>query len=132
MRDFGVRGATDITGFGLLGHAWELARASRVTLEIDSPRVPLLPGALELARRGLLTSGDKTNREYVGADVEISGGVSKELRSLFYDPQTAGGLLISIAADRAQALLARLRDTYPQAAIIGRVVEPGARSVVVI
>jgi selenide,water dikinase len=132
LRDFDVKGATDVTGFALLGHAWELARASRVTIEIDSSRVPLLAGALELARRGMLTSGDRTNREYVGEDITISSTVSKELRSLLYDPQTAGGLLISIPADRAEAMLARLRETYPQAAIIGRVVERGAHSIVVI
>ena len=132
MRDFDVRGATDVTGFGLLGHAWEMACASQVTIEIDSASVPLLPGALNLAGRGLLTSGDKTNREYVGGDIEIRHEVSKELRSLLYDPQTAGGMLISIAADRAQALVARLRETYAEAAIIGRVVERGAHSMVVI
>src|SRR6185436_5490565 len=116
MREFGVKGATDVTGFALLGHGWELARASRVTIEIDSSRVPLLHGALDLASAGLLTSGDKTNREYVGEDIEISGSVSKEIANLFYDPQTAGGLLISIPADRGDALLARLREAYPHAA----------------
>jgi selenide,water dikinase len=131
MCDFDVRGATDVTGFGLLGHAWELARASKVTIEIDSARVPLLPGALELVEAGLLTSGDKTNREYVGDDVEIGEHVGKELRSLLYDPQTAGGLLISIARDRADALLSRLRETYHHAAIIGRVVERDRRSLAV-
>src|SRR5262249_59618089 len=65
MREFGVRGATDITGFGLLGHAWELAKASNVTLEIVAERVPILPGALDLASRKMLTKGDKVNREYV-------------------------------------------------------------------
>src|SRR5688572_1855146 len=60
MREFGVKGATDVTGFALLGHAWELAKASRVTIEIDSAKLPILPGALELAAQGLLTSGDKT------------------------------------------------------------------------
>src|SRR5262249_20641427 len=69
MREFDVKGATDITGFGLIGHAWELARGSEVTVEIDSAKVPLIPGAIELARQGLLTSGDKTNRSYVGPDV---------------------------------------------------------------
>jgi selenide,water dikinase len=132
MREFGVKGATDITGFALLGHAWELARASQVTIEIEAARVPLLPGALELAGRGMLTRGDKTNREYVGDDIEISPAVGKEMRSVLYDPQTAGGLLISIAADRARALLARLRETYPQAAIIGRVTARGAHSLTVI
>jgi len=123
MRDFDVRGATDITGFGLLGHAWELARASKVTIEIDSASVPILPGALELAAAGMLTNGDRTNREYVGNDIEIAGDLSKELRSILYDPQTAGGMLISIAPERAETLLARLRQNYPDAAIIGRVVE---------
>src|SRR5262249_51941529 len=68
---FDVKGATDVTGFALLGHSWEMACASNVTIEIDSARVPLIKGALELASAGMLTSGDKTNRAYVGADVEI-------------------------------------------------------------
>ena len=131
MREFEVKGATDITGFALLGHAWELARASQVTIEIDSARVPLLPGALELARAGLLTGGDKTNREYVGEDIALAKGVSKDMRSLLYDPQTAGGLLIAIPNERAEALIARLREKYPRAAIIGRAVERGACSLVV-
>ena len=66
MREFGVKGATDVTGFALLGHAWEMAKASKVTIEIDASSVPFLKGALELAAAGMLTSGDKTNREYVG------------------------------------------------------------------
>lgn len=132
MREFGVRGATDITGFGLMGHAWELAKASGVTLEIVAERAPVLPGALELARRKMLTKGDKVNREYVGDDVTIDTDITKETVSLLYDPQTAGGMLISIARDRAAALLAKLRETYAQAAIIGRVIEYDGRSVVVI
>jgi selenide, water dikinase len=131
MREFGVKGATDVTGFALLGHAWELACASKVTIEIDSARVPLIDGALELAAQGLLTSGDKTNREYVGADIEIADDVGKELRHLLYDPQTAGGMLISLRADRAEELLARLKEDYPHAAIIGRATERGAQALVV-
>jgi selenide,water dikinase len=132
MREFDVKGATDVTGFGLLGHSWEMARASGVTIEFDSDNVPLLAGALELAAQGMLTSGDRTNREYVGDDVEIAETVNKQMRNLLYDPQTAGGILISIAADRAEELLARLRETYSQAEIIGRVVERGAHSIKVI
>lgn len=131
MREFDVKGATDVTGFALLGHAWELARASQVTIEIDSSSVPLLPGAHELAGAGLLTSGDKTNREYVGEDIEIAGGVSKEMRNLLYDPQTAGGLLISIPADRSDALLAVLLKTYPHATTVGRVLARGRHSLIV-
>lgn len=131
MREFDVKGATDITGFGLLGHAWEMARASGVTIEIDSSRVPLIPGALEMAGQGLLTSGDKSNRKYVGDDVEIGGEVGKESASLFFDPQTAGGMLIAIPPGQAGELLARLRETYAMASIIGRATERGPRSIVV-
>jgi selenide,water dikinase len=132
MREFGVRGATDITGFGLLGHAWELAGASRVTIEIIATRVPLIHGAHEMARRKMLTKGDKVNREYVGNDITIDGAIGKEMTSLLYDPQTAGGMLIAVAADRADAMLARLHETYVDAAIIGRVSEFSGRSLVVI
>jgi selenide,water dikinase len=131
MREFRVKSATDITGFGLLGHAWEMARASCATIEIDSMSVPLIAGALQLARRGLLTSGDRTNREYIGSDIEIAPGVSKEMRSLLYDPQTAGGLLISIAADSAEQMLSRLQVTYPESAMIGQVTERGGVSILV-
>ncbi len=126
MREAGAHAATDVTGFALLGHAWEMARGSNITLEIEAARVPLISGARRLAAQGLLTSGDKSNRQYVGDDVTISDDVSPEMTSLLFDPQTAGGLLISIASERADELLARLRETYPEAAIIGRVIPRGA------
>ncbi len=131
MREFDVRAATDVTGFALLGHAWEMARASNVTIEIDSAKVPQIPGALELAAQGLLTSGDKTNRLYVSDDIEIGGEMDENLLRLFYDPQTAGGMLISISRERANDLLARLHNTYPQASVIGRVTVRGSHSIVV-
>ena len=121
MREFGVKAATDITGFGLLGHAWEVAKASQVTFEIDSAKVPLLPQAIELAAQGMLTRGDRVNREYVGDDVTIDAAISKPMQSLLYDPQTAGGLLICIAEESADELLGRLQQSYPQATIIGQV-----------
>ena len=123
MREFDVRGATDVTGFSLLGHAWEMARASEVTIEIEAKAVPLLEGALALAAAGMLTSGDKTNRAYVGNDVEIAETVDESTRRLLFDPQTAGGMLISVSNDRSQALLDRLQEHYPGARIIGRVNE---------
>jgi selenide,water dikinase len=131
MEEFGAHAATDVTGFALLGHAWEVARASNVTLEIEAARVPLLPGALELARAGCLTSGDKTNRRYVGDEVLTSDTLDPALVNLFFDPQTAGGLLISIEAARADALLAALRARYPAASVIGRAVARGAHAIVV-
>ena len=131
MREFEVKGATDVTGFALVGHVWEMACASKVTIEIDSRAVPLLEGALELARAGMLTSGDKTNREYVGNDVELAPGVDVDLVKLLFDPQTAGGMLIAVGEAKADALLRALRDNYPHAQIIGRVSPRGSRSVVV-
>jgi selenide, water dikinase len=131
MREFSVKGATDVTGFALLGHAWEMACASKVRIEIDANAVPLLDGAIELAAAGMLTSGDKTNREYIGADVEIGESVDRDVVKLLFDPQTAGGMLISIPAQRADELLARLRNNYPRANVIGRVGEFAAHSIIV-
>ena len=131
MREFGVTGATDVTGFALLGHAWEMACASKVTIEIDAITVPLLEGALGLASQGILTSGDKTNREYVGADVEIAETVDPNLVKLLFDPQTAGGMLIAIAEEKAEALLRTLNEHYPQARAIGRVLSPRSNAIVV-
>ncbi len=131
MRQFDVKGATDVTGFALLGHAWEVACASKVTIEIDASTVPLLDGAFELASQGMLTSGDKTNREYVGADVEIAATVDPNMVKLLFDPQTAGGMLIAIAEDKAEALLRTLAEHYPYARIIARALPPGPRAVVV-
>ena len=131
MRDFQVRSATDVTGFGLLGHLWEMARASQVSLEIDSSRVPLLDGALGLVEQKMLTSGDRTNREFVGSGVRFSSGVSSELTSLLFDPQTAGGILMSVPHQRAEAVLAKLRQTYKRASVIGQVVSRGTPSIVV-
>jgi selenide,water dikinase len=131
MREFEVKGATDVTGFALIGHAWEMAKASKVSIEISAGAVPLLEGALKLAAAGVLTSADKTNREYVGKDVEIDESVDKDLVKLLYDPQTAGGMLISISAAKAPRLLERLLETYPIAQVIGRVTKRGAHSIAV-
>jgi selenide,water dikinase len=128
---FDLKGATDVTGFALLGHAWELACASNVTIEINSASVPLINGALDLAAAGLLTGADKTNREYVGEDVLVDEGVDPNLLKLFYDPQTAGGLLLAVPEEKADNLLTELRENYPQAAIIGRVSSRGATAIVI-
>ena len=126
---FDVKGATDVTGFALLGHAWEMACASNVTVEIDSARVPLIDGALELATAGMLTGADKTNREYVGDEVSFEAGIDPNLVKLFYDPQTAGGLLLAIAEEKADELLTELRRNYPRVEIIGRVFERGIKAI---
>jgi selenide,water dikinase len=131
MREFGVKGATDVTGFSLLGHAWEMAKASNVTIKINANAVPLLTGALELATAGMLTSGDKTNREYVGQDIEVNEAVDVNLLRLFFDPQTAGGMLLAVPESRTAELLTSLRINYSRAETIGRVVERGPKSLIV-
>jgi selenide,water dikinase len=128
---FDVKGATDVTGFALLGHTWEMACASNVTIEIDSASVPLINGALELAAAGMLTGADKTNREYVGEEISIAEGLDPDLVKLFYDPQTAGGLLLAIAEERANSLLKELRLNYPRAAIIGKLSSRDAKAILV-
>ncbi len=130
MQEAEAHACTDVTGFALLGHVWEMARASDVTLEIETARVPVISGALELARENCITSGDKTNRAYVGENISIGKDVSDELTRVLFDPQTAGGLLISIAPERAEELLARLHQKYKQAAIIGRVRERRTHAIV--
>lgn len=117
----GAHGCTDVTGFGLIGHAYELARASGVTLEIESGAVPLLPDVLELIAQKMLTRGDRNNRVYVGDTVRISDSVTGEMQSALYDPQTAGGLLISLAPDAVSGFMAAV----PDAVVIGRVEEKG-------
>ena len=131
MREFDVTGATDVTGFSLLGHMWEMACASKVTIEIDASSVPLLDGALELATQGMLTSGDKTNREYVGEDVEIADSVDENLVKLLFDPQTAGGMLISVSKELADSLLSELKKNYPRSSIIGQVQPSSGRALTV-
>ena len=128
---FDVKGATDVTGFALLGHAWEMACASNVTIEIGSTRVPLINGALELVAAGMLTGADKTNREYVGEDVSFADDLDPNLMKLFYDPQTAGGLLLAISEAKAEDLLSELRRNYSRAEVIGRAMQRVAKVIVI-
>ncbi|MFN0278815.1 MAG: selenide, water dikinase SelD [Pyrinomonadaceae bacterium] len=121
MQRIGASACTDITGFGLLGHAFEMAKASSVTLNIDSKAVPLLPDVLELIAQGMLTRGDKNNRVYVGETVKIHSCVSGEMQSALFDPQTAGGLLISMPAANTKLFLDEITD----ASVIGSVAEKG-------
>ncbi len=117
MQELGANGCTDITGFGLLGHAFEMAKASNVTLKIDSKKVTLLPDVLDLIGQKMLTRGDKNNRTYVGGTVKFKSEISKEMQSALFDPQTAGGLLISLEADKAEHFVSKIAG----AEIIGRV-----------
>jgi len=116
MLRFDTHGCTDVTGFGFIGHAREMAVASGVTLEIAASAIPLLPGALEAIRAGCISGGLKNNRDFASCAVEVGGAIDPALLELLYDPQTSGGLLISLAAADADALVASL----PRACMVGR------------
>ena len=106
VRPFGPSAVTDVTGFGLLGHAHETASRSGVRIVLDAAGLPAMPGALEVARAGERTGGDRRNREFAGAHVEVSGDVPDEVLALAWDPQTSGGLLVSLPAERGAVLQA--------------------------
>jgi len=118
---FAIHAATDITGFGLIGHAREMAQGSGVSLRIDSGTVPLLEGALECVRSGFIPGGLKNNREFAECNVSYDAAVPEEIRTMLYDPQTAGGLLLSVAAADATKLSNALRDAGVPAVEIGEV-----------
>ena len=125
MLRYPVNACTDITGFGLLGHAFELADASQVDLELDSRAVPLLPEAAEAAAMGLVPAGAYANRDYL-KQVDFQPAVPVNLQDLLFDPQTSGGLLISLPADRAAELVAELQSAgVTDAVCIGRVAGKG-------
>lgn len=128
---YDVHAATDITGFGLLGHGREMAEASGVTLEIDHTKLEFLPGALEYAAKGVFPGGQKNNKLFAQSVVEILDTVPAEIAGLLYDPQTSGGLLISISPADAEALLTELRGTGVVAAKVGRVLERGRAGLLV-
>jgi len=117
-----VHAITDITGFGLIGHARELAAASRVQLRLYVPDIPVLDGALECIERGCVPGGTRNNREFAEKDIEYVSDVPEQLKALLFDPQTAGGLLISVADDDAHHLLQQLRQQGICASEIGDVV----------
>ena len=119
--DHGVRGATDITGFGLLGHGLEMARASGTTFVFDAVALPALDGALDLARGGIETGGAAHNRRFVAPSLTIGAGVPDDALTLAHDPQTSGGLLAAIPPRAAPGLLGSLEATGVPAWVIGRV-----------
>jgi selenide,water dikinase len=122
--EFEVHALTDITGFGLIGHAREMALGSNVSIRLFASKVPLLEGALDCVRQGFIPGGLKANREFAECLVSYESAVPEEIRTLLYDPQTAGGLLASVAANDADAMVSALKAADIAAAIIGEVREP--------
>ncbi len=123
MQRTGVSAATDITGFGLLGHGGEMAQASGLALEINARAVPLLPQTLEMAEMGLLPGGLHANREYLGKRVEFSRDVPGALADVLFDPQTSGGLLVALAPGRVEGFLDGLKGKGVTAHRVGRVLK---------
>jgi selenide,water dikinase len=116
-----VHALTDITGFGLIGHAREMALASNVSLALHSAKIPLLEGALDCIRAGHIPGGLKANREFAECVVEYESGISEEMKTILFDPQTAGGLLISVANGDSAALTRALHAAGVPAIEIGEV-----------
>lgn len=124
MMRVGVNAATDVTGFGLVGHAFEMAEASSVSLDIEAAAVPLLEQTLELAAKGCVTRAHKGTLNYLGAKLQVRG-VESTLVNVLCDAQTSGGLLISVPAEKADALCLAIRSGGgPTAAVIGRIAPP--------
>jgi len=121
MADFNVHACTDITGFGLLGHACEMVQGTGVGMEVDSQAVPLLPGVKEYCKQGLVPGGTRRNREFRSNMIEAR--VSDEMVLILFDAQTSGGLLISLPPADGEALVEKMHhEGIKDAAIVGRVV----------
>jgi selenide,water dikinase len=125
MRRYDVHACTDITGFGLLGHALEMAEASGVTLDIAASDLPVLPGALDAIEGHFVPGGAGTNRIFVFEKMKWIRPKDDVLDTLIVDPQTSGGLLVAVPAARAEGFVEALRPSSPEAAIVGRVAPPG-------
>lgn len=123
IRSMGLRAATDITGFGLGGHALEMALASDLALEIHSQNMPLLDYAMEYARDGLIPAGSHANRKYWAQHVQVAASVDKALQSIAFDAQTSGGLLLAVPDDRVDDALTLLRQQGEEGWLVGLVRE---------
>jgi selenide,water dikinase len=122
-RNYKVHAMTDVTGFGLVGHAREMALASNVALRLFSQNIPVLPGALDCIRAGHIPGGLKANREFAECMVGYEAAIDDEIKTLLFDPQTAGGLLISIAENDCEKLVIDLQELGVPARQIGNSTE---------
>ncbi len=122
LHELGATACTDVTGFGLSGHGLEMAKGSGAALHIDPSALPLLPAAVELCGEGFTCGGTKTNASFIGQDVRYADAVGQDMIGLLNDPQTSGGLLISVPADRIEEMRAAVRETGALcAAVVGQI-----------
>jgi selenide,water dikinase len=129
---FTVHAATDITGFGIIGHAREMANGSKATIRIEAERIELLRGALECVRAGFIPGGLNTNRDFAECCVSYKGNVSDELKTLLYDPQTAGGLLLSVPSEITKGVVAAMEVAGVPAVRIGEVLPKGEKPIEIV
>jgi selenide,water dikinase len=122
-REYRIHAMTDVTGFGLIGHAREMALASNVGLRLFSKDIPILPGAMQCIRAGQIPGGLKANREFAECVVGYESGVSDELKTLLFDPQTAGGLFLSVAESDSEELVVEMQSAGIPARAIGKITE---------
>ena len=121
MLRFRVHSCTDVTGFSLMGHSYEMAQGSGVSVHIESGKVPYHAEALDLAEMGFIPAGAYRNRDFVAGGVCVKGNISRAMEDILFDPQTSGGLLIAVDGDDAEACLQALQSEIPCAAQIGYV-----------
>lgn len=124
MKLYPIDSCTDVTGFGLLGHAYEMGAGSGVTIQLDAAAMPLLPEARDMARMGIIPAGAYANRAFLEGKLKIEPNVPLDLLDILFDPQTSGGLLIAVPETHAEKLLSDLQSEIPAAAIVGRVIPP--------
>ena len=129
MESFDVHACTDITGFGLIGHAFEMARGSDAVIELSASDVPLLPGTVRAVEKGYLTGGGATNRRYTEGYVEWKRTKDETLEHILYDPQTSGGLLIAVSEEQSEDLLSKIQKSCVEARIVGRVTDKGKHGI---
>jgi len=133
MVKVGINGCTDITGFGLLGHAFEMAEASNASIELWSDYIPIIKESIEFAKMGIIPAGAYNNEGYLEGHISFSGSIRQEIRDIMYDPQTSGGLLISVPEERFQLLMEELRKRNKlDFNVIGKVKPKGGYSIEVI
>lgn len=123
MVKYPVHSCTDVTGFALLGHSFEMAQGSACTIHIQTDQIPFHPEAYEMAEMGFIPAGAYRNREYAEAGVKVVGNITRAMQDICYDPQTSGGLLMAIPSEYAKECLRELQASIPQASIVGYVSE---------
>ena len=129
-QEFGVHAMTDVTGFGLIGHAQEMARLGQVGFRLQFENLLWLPGTLQYAKQGVFPGGMERNHDYFSRWLDTEGNLAKHEEGLLYDPQTSGGLLMSVTPDQASALLAALKTHGENAAIVGEVISGAGQLIV--